>query len=81
MKCYIFSLTLETLPEDMQREIFAYAFKCKRKQNFYINKELYTIILPSMVKCKKRRYLDENMCVNCDSRAVIWFRHMSCRLL
>ena len=75
------SLTLETLPEDIQREIFTYAFKCKRKQNFYINKELYTIILPGMVKCRKRQYLDEDMCVNCDSRAIIWLRYMSCMLL
>ena len=75
------SLTLETLPEDVQREIFAYAFKCKSKQNFYINKELYYMIIPRMVKCKKKQYLDENMCINCDNRAIIWLRYMSCIIL
>ena len=62
------SYSLVTLPEDVQREIFEYAFKCKSKQNFYINKELYNIIIPSMVKCKKQYYLDKDMCINCDSR-------------
>ena len=32
---------LESLPEDVQKIIFSYAFKCKKKQNFYINKELF----------------------------------------
>ena len=75
------SLTLETLPEDIQREIFSYAFKCKSKQNFYINKELYNMIIPNMIKCKKRYYLDRDMCVNCDSRTIIWLRFMSCIIL
>ena len=35
--------SLETLPVDVQKIVFEYAFKCKKEQNFYINKELCNI--------------------------------------
>ena len=28
--------SLETLPVDVQKIVFEYAFKCKKEQNFYI---------------------------------------------
>ena len=31
--------TLEKLPDELQLIIFSYAIKCKKDQNFYINKQ------------------------------------------
>ena len=45
------SKTLEKLPQDIQGIIFQYAYKCKKEQNFYLNKELTSMILSQLDKC------------------------------
>ena len=75
------SLRLDILPEDVQREIFSYAFKCKREQNFYINKELCDMIRKPMTDCKKIICLSKPICSRCDSIAARWFGYMGCSLV
>ena len=49
------SKILENLPEELQGIIFEYAYKCKKEQNFYINKELTSMILKQLDKCDNRK--------------------------
>ncbi len=72
---------LATLPEDIQRVIFSYAFKCKKEQNFYINKELYELISKQLDGCSEIRCLGKPICERCDSVAMEWLRYMGCSLI
>ena len=72
--------TLEKLPEDIQRIIFGYAYKCKREQNFYINKELMSMILKQLEKCDNIKVFNMSLCGKCDSMAFDWFSYMGCAL-
>ena len=71
---------LATLPEDIQRVIFSYAFKCKKEQNFYINKELYQVAYKQLDGCSEIRCLGKPICKRCDSIAVQWLKYMGCTL-
>ncbi len=72
---------LATLPEDIQRVIFSYAFKCKKEQNFYINKELYQVAYKQLDGCSEIRCLGKPICERCDSVAMEWLRYMGCSLI
>jgi len=72
---------LATLPEDIQRVIFSYAFKCKKEQNFYINKELYQVAYQQLDGCSEIRCLGKPICERCDSVAMEWLRYMGCSLI
>ncbi len=69
---------LESLPEDVQKIIFSYAFKCKKKQNFYINKELCLLVSNQLNGCREIICLGKPICERCDSVAIEWLRYMGC---
>ena len=71
---------LVTLPEDIQRVIFSYAFKCKKEQNLYINKELYELISKQLDGCSEIICLGKPICERCDNIAIQWLRYMGCAL-
>ena len=54
--------SLETLPEDVQKIIFSYAFKCKKEQNFYINKELCNLVSEQVNNCGEIICLGKPIC-------------------
>ena len=70
--------SLETLPEDVQKIIFSYAFKCKKEQNFYINKELCKLAPNQLNNCGEIICLGKPICRRCDSLAIEWLRYMGC---
>jgi hypothetical protein len=75
------SKSLEILPIELQRIIFEYAFKCKKEQNFYINKELFLLITRQIERCENRLIFNMSLCRNCDSIAFDWFSYMGCSLV
>lgn len=75
------SKTLENLPEEIQGIIFEYAYKCKKEQNFFINRELTSMILKQLDKCDNRKIFHMSLCRKCDSIAFDWFLYMGCTLI
>ena len=41
--------TLENLPIELQEIIFSYAIKCKKDQNFYINKDIVKLLVANII--------------------------------
>ena len=75
------SKTLEKLPEDIQGIIFQYAYKCKKEQNFYLNKELTSMILSLLDKCECCFVFKRPICKDCDKIAFNWisgWNYMGC---
>ena len=70
--------SLETLPEDVQKIIFSYSFKCKKEQNFYINKELCNLVSVQLNNCGEIICLGKPICLRCDGIAIEWLRYMGC---
>ncbi len=70
--------SLETLPEDIQKIIFSYAFKCKKEQNFYINKDLCNLASNQLNDCGEIICLGKHICRRCDGLAIEWLRYMGC---
>ena len=58
--------TLENLPTELQDIIFNYAVKCKKNQNFYINKHIVKLLNKRFKKCKEQQMLNKFICQNCD---------------
>ena len=52
------------LPIEIQNIIIEYAIKCKKSQNFYINKELTRYFVKNK-KCKKNIIFGKDICVKC----------------
>ena len=74
------SKILENLPEELQGIIFEYAYKCKKEQNFYLNKELTLLVSTQLNKCENRKIFHMSLCRYCDSIAFDWFSYMGCAL-
>ena len=53
--------TLENLPTELQEIIFSYAIKCKKDQNFYINKDIVKLLNKRFKICKEHQMLKKFM--------------------
>ena len=72
---------LEVLPVELQRIIFEYAYECKKEQNFYLTKELTSMVLEQLEQCENRQVYHMSLCRKCDSIAFDWFSYMGCALI
>ena len=70
--------TLETLPTELQEIIFSYAIKCRKDQNFYINKEIVKLLNNRFKKCKEHQMLNKFICQNCDNNAFMFMQYYGC---
>ena len=50
----------------------------KKKQNFYINKELCLLVSNQLNGCREIICLGKPICERCDSVAIEWLRYMGC---
>jgi hypothetical protein len=53
------------LPLELQNIILDYVFECKKRQNFYINKEIVNYVGKKNKKCKKNIVFGKELCVKC----------------
>ena len=70
--------SLETLPTELQEIIFSYAIKCKKDQNFYINKDIVKLLNKRFKKCKEHQMLNKFICQNCDEQAFLFMKYYGC---
>ena len=68
MQTNIHKNNLENLPKDVKNYILDYAFKCKKEQNFYINKQIALYIINKVRECKKTQALSKEVCSGCYKR-------------
>ena len=73
--------TLENLPTELQSIIFSYAIKCKKDQNFYINKEITKLLKKRFKKCKPYHMLNAFICQNCDKNAFMFMQYLGCSFI
>ena len=73
--------TLENLPTELQSIIFSYAIKCKKDQNFYINKYIANLLENRFKKCKPYHMLNTFICQNCDSHAFMFMQYLGCNFI
>ena len=63
------SNNLLNLPIELKLIIFNYSIPCKKKQNYFINKELTELLNKQFCKCKGALMLNKIICINCDKVA------------
>lgn len=68
--------SLETLPTELQEIIFSYAIKCKKDQNFYINKDVVKLLNKRFKKCRPYHMLNAFICQKCDNNAFMFMQYM-----
>jgi hypothetical protein len=68
--------TLENLPTELQEIIFSYAIKCKKDQNFYINKQITKLLNKRFKKCEPYHMLNAFICQKCDKNAFMFMQYM-----
>lgn len=73
--------TLENLPTELQDIIFNYAVKCKKNQNFYINKHIVKLLNKRFKKCKEQQMLNKFICQNCDKNAFMFMQYLGCSFI
>lgn len=73
--------TLENLPTELQSIIFSYSIKCKKNQNFYINKEITKLLNKRFKKCKEHQMLNKFICQNCDKNAFMFMQYLGCSFI
>lgn len=67
---------LINLPDELKLIIFNFAYKCKKDQNFYINKELTKLLNQNFCKCKGTLMLNKIICKNCDKVAYTFLHYL-----
>ena len=73
--------TLATLPKELQSIIFSYAIKCKKDQNFYINKDIAILLENRFEKCKPYYMYNNFICQNCDNHAFMFMQYLGCSFI
>ncbi len=73
---YMSQNTLENLPTELQEIIFNYAIKCRKDGNFYINKEITSLLNKRFKKCKPYYMLNTFICQKCDSNAFMFMQYL-----
>ena len=73
--------TLENLPTELQEIIFSYAIKCRKDQNFYINKQITKLLNKRFKKCKPYHMLNAFICQKCDNNAFMFMQYMGCSFI
>ena len=68
--------TLENLPIELQEIIFSYAIKCRKDQNFYINKQITKLLNKKFKKCAPYHMLNALICQNCDKNAFMFMQYL-----
>ena len=68
--------TLENLPTELQEIIFSYAIKCRKDQNFYINKQITKVLKKRFKKCAPYHMLNALICQNCYNNAFMFMQYM-----
>ena len=78
---YMSQNTLENLPTELQEIIFNYAIKCRKNGNFYINKEITSLLNKRFKKCKPYYMLNTFICQKCDSNAFMFMQYLGCSFI
>ena len=66
---------LTNLPVELQKQIFSYAFTCKKNQNFFINKNICKMILNEIKDCDKFFMLNKWICKSCHKEAFKFIKY------
>ena len=66
-------VSLDNLPEDLQSKIFEMVYFCKKDQNFYINKQITSLVLEKNKKCKPCLCLNKYICQECNKDIIKFF--------
>ena len=70
------SNNLLNLPFELKLIIFNYSIPCKKKQNYFINKELTELLNKQLCKCKGTLILNKIICKNCDKVTYVFLSNL-----
>ena len=71
---------MNNLPEDINKMIFSYLFKCKNR-DYIINRESLDIFNEMTSDCEKIFIFRKNVCKNCDKKIIMQLRLMMNNLI
>lgn len=66
---------LEKLPSEIENIIFEYAIKCKKEQNFYINKNIANLLIKRFENCKEMLMINTYICTNCNTETMKFLKY------
>jgi hypothetical protein len=72
---------MEKLPNEMNREILQYVYKCRKDEKMVFNKESLEIFSNFTKDCTHVKLLGKNLCQRCDKKAIWKFRMIMNNLL
>ncbi len=72
---------MNTLPEDMNKIIFSYLFKCNKNRDYIVNRESLEIFNEITCDCEKIFIFRKYVCQNCDKKVIMQLRMMMNNLI
>ena len=72
---------MNNLPEDINKMIFSYLFKCNKNRDYIINRESLGIFNEMTSDCEKIFIFRKNVCKNCDKKIIMQLRLMMNNLI
>jgi len=72
---------MEKLPNEMNREILQYVYKCRKDEKMVFNKESLEIFRNITKDCAHVKLPGKNLCQRCDKKAIWKFRMIMNNLL
>ena len=72
---------MNNLPEEMNKMIFSYLFKCNKNRDYIINRESLEIFNEMTCDCDKIFIFRKNVCKKCDKKIIMQLRLMMNNLI
>ena len=72
---------MNNLPEEMNKMIFSYLFKCNKNRDYIINRESLEIFNQMTCDCDKIFIFRKNVCKKCDKKIIMQLRLMMNNLI
>lgn len=72
---------MNNLPEEMNKMIFSYLFKCNKNRDYIINRESLEIFNEMTCDCEKIFIFRKNVCKKCDKKVIMQLRLMMNNLI
>ena len=72
---------MNNLPEEMNKMIFSYLFKCNKNRDYIINRESLDIFNEMTCDCEKIFIFRKYVCKKCDKKVIMQLRLMMNNLI
>ena len=65
---------MDKLPDELIEIIISYGIKCKKDQNFYVNKRFLKVAKKKTDKCSQTIILNHPVCIGCYPQVLTFFK-------